>query len=141
MVIRKGEDSIEVVAVERVSDHLPTPGDTRLEVAVQSCGFGGRGSAWVEASRMRSFVRHLRELEARRQGKAELVSMSPGEFVLRVGAANRRGHMAVTGRLSRHFYTGEDGPYLHVVQFGFEFDPTSLPEIVSAFKAIADDRA
>jgi hypothetical protein len=141
MVIREGTDSIEIVAAERVPDRLPTPGDTRLEIAVHSQGFSGHGSVWVEADRLRAFAARLRELDAHRQGAAELESLSPGELRLRVEVVDRRGHVAVLGSLACERYVGENGPYRHAVEFGFEFDPTALPAVRSGFEAIAEGHA
>lgn len=67
MVIRESCDSIEVVVSDRVPDYLSGAGDTRLTVTVQSRGFVGAGSAWVEAPVLVVFVGQLRQLEARRQ--------------------------------------------------------------------------
>jgi hypothetical protein len=131
VVIREGGDSIEVIATDRVPVHLPSAGDTRLAVTVQSRGFTGAVAAWVEAPVLRAFVRQLRELEARRQGSAELASMSPGEFLLRVFACDRVGHMAVTGRLAR---AGQ------ALEFEFAFCPSLLPGVVAEFAAIAEAR-
>lgn len=141
MVIREGDDSIEIVAVERVPDHMPTPGDTRLEVVVTSGGFSGRSSAWVDNDRLCAFVRQLSALlKDRGQGAADLESISPGEFVLRIESVDSLGHIAVSGRLAKRMYAGECGPYLHAVEFGFEFDPTALSEIVATFEAIKEGR-
>jgi hypothetical protein len=129
MVIREGSDRVEVVATDRVPDHLPTPGDTQLAIAVQSRGFAAEGSTWVEAPRLEAFVGQLRELEARRQGSAELESISPGEFWLRVFATDRAGHVAVAGRLSQR---------RQALEFEFPFCPSVLPSIVAGFAAIAE---
>jgi hypothetical protein len=132
MVIREGGDWLEVVATDRVPDHLPTPGDTRLSVAIESQGFAGRGSTWVEASRLAAFVAELRELEASRRGAAEVESISPGEFRLRVWATDRAGHVALAGRLS---HGGQ------ALEFGFAFCPSELPGLVAGFEAITLGRA
>ncbi len=128
-IIREGGDSIEVVAIDRVPDHLPRAGDTRLAVTVQSRGFAGEGSAWVDASVLLAFVGQLRQVEARRQGRAELASLSRGEFALRVFATDRAGHMAVAGRLTR---AGQ------ALEFEFPFCPSRLPGVVAGFAAMAE---
>ena len=129
VVIREGSDSIEVIATERVSNHLPSAGDTRFEVAVRSRGFTGKGSTWAEALALRAFIGQLRILESRRQGSAELVSLSLGEFSLRVFATDRAGHMAVAGRLAR---SGQ------AFEFEFSFCPSLLPAVVAEFAAIEE---
>jgi len=48
--------------------------------------------------------------------------------------------MAIGGRLTKLVYRGEAGPYDHAVEFGFEFDPTLLPKVLSEFRAIVEDR-
>lgn len=130
MEIREGSDRIEISVAERVPGHLPGAGDVLLKVAVRSREFGGAGSAWVDARTLRSFVGQLRDLGARRQGAAELESMSPREFLLRVFSTDRRGHMAVAGRVAH------DG---QAVEFEFSFCPTTLPRLVAAFAAVAGE--
>ncbi len=129
MVIREGSDTIEIVATERVPEHLPSAGDTRLAITVQSRGFAGEGWAWVAAPVLLAFVDQLRQVEAHRQGGAEVVSISPGEFALRVVATDRAGHMAVAGRLAR---AGQ------ALEFEFPFCPSLLPGVVAGFAAMAE---
>ncbi len=129
MLIREGSDNLEIVATERVPEHLPSAGDTRLAITVTSRGFTGAGAAWVEAPVLRAFVGQLREVEACRQGGAEVASISPGEFALRVFATDRAGHMAVAGRLAR---AGQ------ALEFEFPFCPSLLPGVVAGFAAMAE---
>lgn len=131
MIIRERSDYIEIVATERVPKPLPCAGDTRLAVSVQVQGFIGGGSAWVNATRLEAFVARLRELEAHRQGDAEIESLSPGQFWLQFSATDQTGHMVLAGRLSCGQQT---------LEFGFEFCPTLLPAIVQGFAAILDGR-
>lgn len=48
-----------------------------------------------------SFVRQLGILERERKGAARLVSAIPGEFDIEVKAVDSRGHLGVSGALSR----------------------------------------
>ncbi|HEY9630621.1 MAG TPA: hypothetical protein V6C84_25270 [Coleofasciculaceae cyanobacterium] len=128
MLIREGNNFLEMIATERIPDHLPTPGDTRFEIRVRSSGFAGQGWMWVDLQSLRSFVDQLRELENQRQGEAELSSMSPSQFWLRIVSTDSLGHMALFGQLSRSE---------HELKFGFSFDPSVLPSIVKDFQAIA----
>jgi hypothetical protein len=136
MVIQSshGNGSIGIDLQERESDPQGL-GDVKLVVETASEAFGGRASVWVRADALRAFVGQLRQLEAKRLGVATLLSISPGELALRLSSVNARGHMAVTGRLAHHCHSGEAGPYLHAVEFGFEFDPASLPGVLSEFEA------
>ena len=141
MIIGEGNDFIEILATERIPGHLPRPGDARLAVSVSSGGFNGEGSCWVEAPRLAAFVGQLQELEASRQGAVEIESISPGRFKLRIWSVDRRGHIAVAGRITHQAYSGKGGPYPHALEFGFEFDPTLLPQMISGFQAIAEGPA
>ncbi|HEY9631347.1 MAG TPA: hypothetical protein V6C84_28995 [Coleofasciculaceae cyanobacterium] len=128
MLIRERDNFLEMTATERVPDHLHTPGDTRFEIRVESFGFAGQGWIWVDLQNLKSFIDHLRELENQRQGEAELSSMSPDQFWLRIFSTDSLGHMALVGQLSR---------FKHELKFGFSFDPSVLPSIVKDFQAIA----
>ena len=134
MVIRDGNNAISISPIEWGPRGLPAAGDVHLDVEVSSQGFKGRASVWVEAAGLQSFLQQLRQLEERREGAAELLSMSPDELALQIRSVNRRGHMAVAGRLARIQYIGEKAGYLHALEFGFEFDPTTLGEILRTFE-------
>ena len=133
-MIIQGEHSKIAIEAHDVGVTSYDGGDVEFRVVVESHGFGGTGLAWVSAAALRAFSGQLARLESTRQGVATLESMSPGELLIRVLSINSRGHMAVTGRLGRHIQPGEAGPYTHAVEFGFEFDPTTLPAIVAAIK-------
>ncbi|MBE9182755.1 hypothetical protein IQ268_29915 [Oculatella sp. LEGE 06141] len=133
MLICERDNFLEMIATERIPDHFPTPGDTRFEISVQSFGFAGQAWMWVDLQSLRSFVNQLQELEKQRQGEAELSSMSPGQFWLRIFSTDSLGHMALVGHLSGHL-----SRFKHELKFGFSFDPSALPSIVKDFQAIAD---
>ena len=137
MLIRSGEDYVELIPTDRVSDQLPTPGNTRLNVTICSSGFRGSGSTWVDSTRLAAFLDELRVLDRQRRGVAELESISPGEFQLRIQSVDRKGHLAVGGRLVQRVHGGDAGPHQHLVEFGFEFDPSILPHVLAGFKEIA----
>ena len=128
VLIQEVSNFIELVPTDWVPNGLPTAGDIQISVTVQSQGFAGHGSAWIEAPKLRAFVSQLRQLETSRRGTAEVESMSPGQFRLRLFSTDSLGHMALVGRLSR----GE-----HALEFQFEFDPGLLPEVAQRFEAIA----
>jgi hypothetical protein len=128
VLIREGPNFIEIVPTDRVPDGLPTAGDIQVSVTVQSQGFTGSGSAWIEAPKLSAFVSQLRELETSRRGTAEVESMSSGQFRLRLYSTDFLGHMALVGRL----YRAE-----HALEFRFEFDPRLLPEVAQRFEAMA----
>ena len=139
MLIREASNCIEIVAVRRVPQHLPSAGDTEVSIQVSSSGFSGRGTAWVHASRLAAFIAQLQELDQQRQGTAALEGISREEFQLRIRSIDRQGHFAVSGKLACQVYADQRGPYLHAVEFGFEFDPTRLPEVASGARALAGE--
>jgi hypothetical protein len=141
MEIRGGNSVVEIVATEHVPANLPGAGDARLAVRVCSEGFSGESTTWVEAAGLTGFLEQLRALEQRRQGSAQIESMSPGEFQLRIWSVNRLGHVAVGGRLHRQVHGHETGPYQHLLEFGFELDRSLMPSVVSAFQELAQRRA
>jgi hypothetical protein len=113
--------------VESEPAHSPTPGDVSLAVEIVSGGFSGRGAAWVDAQSLNVFIGRLRALDELRNGIAQLDSMSPGEFSLRLYSSDLAGHMAICGRLCR----GK-----HALEFAFGFCPSRLPGIVAGFASM-----
>lgn len=141
MEIREGSNCLTIEAVDRVPKGLPSDGDVELSVAVASEEFKGHGFAWVGAATMATFMSELRELERLREGEARLEGLSEGEFRLRVWSIDRRGHMAVGGMVTKQVHRGVKSPYVHSLEFGFEFDPTLLPKVLADFESIAAWRA
>jgi hypothetical protein len=135
MQIRDNQDFIEIDVVDRVPGNLPTPGDVELSVEVSSGKFRGQAFAWIEARKLSSFIAQLCDLERSRTGSAEMEGMSPGEFRLRIFSIDRRGHVAIEGRLVHQ----ASQSFRHSIDFGFEFDPTFLPKVVAGFTAIVSE--
>jgi hypothetical protein len=137
VVIHEGDDRIEVVAADHGAADSSAAGDVKLSVAVASAGFTGHGFAWVAADTLLIFLDQLRGLEQRRRGEAVLEGVSEGDFHLRVWSVNRRGHMAVGGRVTRQVFGAEDARFRHALEFAFEFHPTLLPQVLAGFRDIA----
>jgi hypothetical protein len=133
MVIQDGDNRVEIDLVDRAPTQLPTPGDVEISIAVRSEKFAGQAFAWIDSRTFSSFLAQLKQLEEQRQGSATMEGMSPSEFHLRIFPVDRRGHLAISGRIRRLIHRGEAGPYCHVLEFGFEFDPTLLPQILREF--------
>jgi hypothetical protein len=130
VVLIDGTNRLEITVLDRGLAHLPSAGDVRFSVEVDASGFVGRGTAWVEAEQLRTLVVALRELEATRRGSAEVESMSPGEFQLRVFATDGWGHMALDGRVSA---SGQS------LEFRFAFCPSLLPGLVEEFVTMTSE--
>jgi hypothetical protein len=106
-------------------------GDYLVAISAETDGFKGHADGHVAGSCWTKFSRELVALNDSRKGEAKLESAFPGEFSVRIGAANRRGHMSVSGTLG--FSRGE-WPR-QCLEFGFEFDPTQLGAIQPALQA------
>jgi len=141
MVIQEGDDRLEIDVVDQFQSHSSPNRDVELSVEVSSAGFRGHGFAWISADAIAGFLTQLRELENRRQGSAELRGDSAEEFRLRFWSVNGRGHVAVGGVVTKQVHRGEGSPYPHRVEFGFEFDSTTLPTILSEFRKIQGSTA
>jgi hypothetical protein len=66
--------------------------------------------------------------------------MSPEDFQLRLLSIDRWGHMAIEGLIASQLHRGVPGRHRHAVEFGFEFDPTLLPKVLTDIQAIATGR-
>jgi hypothetical protein len=133
MLIRAEDNFLEILVAERIPDNLPTAGDIQVKISVQSFGFSAQGLTWIDCLSLQNFVEQLRQLENKRHGSAELSSISPHEFWMKICSTDSLGHVAIFGRLSQ----SEQGlRYNHLLEFGFSFDPSLLPSLVKNFEVI-----
>jgi hypothetical protein len=110
--------------------------DVQLVARVRYRGFTAEIDSWVQRAAWMGFTQDLVVLEVRRQGEARLESMSPGELSIVIRSVGRAGHMGVEGTLGARGYD-----YTASLQFGvMGFDPSQLPALVYAAKAIAGSR-
>jgi hypothetical protein len=136
MIIGNSGDRLLLERIESVPDHLPTPGDFRLRVAVESSNFSGCHSVWISLPNYQRFLNQLDELELHRKGSAELPSMSPGAFRLRISIVDRSGHLVLDGSLGQSDHLRSSVTIEHRLDFGFEFDPSDLVRIVREFHSL-----
>lgn len=104
-------------------------GNARLTLRVQSQGYSGEATAWVEREQLVRFGDELTQLNESLQGEAVLVSMGPGELNLKLRSVTSRGHVALEGSIGRYVH-GDHSIYWHSVAFGFEFENTQLADAV-----------
>lgn len=109
--------------------------DYQMSVEASSYEYRGVASAYVSAEELSAFKSSLIALEEKRQGKATLASISPGEVDITVCSIDKLGHMGVLGKLQSRVYSA-NGVFNNALQFEFEFDPFSLPRFVKAFRYI-----
>ena len=138
--IRKDESFLEILHSETAPAGMPSAGDLRFSIKVSSDGFSGSSPhVWTDAEAFSRFLDQLKTLEAQRKGMARLEALSsPDEFWLEIRVIDRAGHLAVFGRLRR--WASLDAAQvanIQAVEFGFEFCPTLLPQIVSEFQSMA----
>ncbi len=136
MLFREGEDFVEIIYRDAVPRDLPGPADVLAHVSVASSGFKGEGDVWIEEPQLQAFLQSAEGFEIRRQGSVEIGSMSPGLFQFRVFSVDRKGHLAISGRLGSVRYGPERGLYTNAVEFAFEFDPGQLPSFVKELRSM-----
>jgi len=97
-----------------------------LNITVNVGGYGAADQAWVEVADWRRFLTELRALERLRQGDATLVGARPGDLSVTFRAADRVGHMAVSGFVA---WDTPDG-FVQRLEFGFGFDAWMLQTVI-----------
>jgi len=119
------DNFVEITASVEGDPSLPSFGDARLSILVDSNGFTGRNNLWVQREGLIAFATQLAKVDRTLAGDAKLSSISPDELELVVRAVSSRGHIAVVGSTG-HRLQGENSSYQHAVSFGFEFEPSQL---------------
>ena len=99
-----------------------------VEVEVRRAGFRGATETWVQREAWMGFAQDLTVLDQRRQGEAQVVSISPGELELVVKSVDRSGHVAVTGKIGVRSFDRE----VCLAFSPMAFDPSQLPEVARA---------
>jgi hypothetical protein len=136
MVLRDGNDFIELKMAERTPEGLQGAGDVRFNARVQFSTFSAESDVWVAAPALRSFVEQLREVERTRRGAASLTSMSPGELRLEIRATDSMGHVGAFGELGRWCRGTLPARFWSAVSFGIPFDPSLLAGILEEFEIL-----
>jgi hypothetical protein len=140
LIFSAGADSLRI-ALACETDHTnPGYGQARLDVSVQSSGFAGSGSCWVDRMTLRSFSQALNGLSSRMRGEAELHSISKGEFALAIRQISARGIFAVEGHAARLIYA-RDHIFRHGVSFGFEIELSQIEKAAGQLAALTADTA
>jgi hypothetical protein len=130
MRIHDNDNFIEINFREAMPHDLPGADDVLLHVALASSGFSGETDVWIEASELETFLQRAEDFEIRRQGEIEFGSMTPGLFRFQIFSIDRKGHLAVSGRLSTTRRGSEGGLHSSAAEFAFDFDPGQLASFV-----------
>lgn len=102
--------------------------DYLVAIDAEADGFKGHTDGHVVGAAWQGFRQALAALEKTRKGEATLESAMPGEFSVRIGAINGRGHMGVSGCLA---YARAGWPR-QSLNFAFEFEPSQLAAVQQA---------
>jgi hypothetical protein len=120
---------VEIVVVETLDSHSPSPGDVRLSVSVKSDGFYGKyDQVWIGCDTWQTFVSSLRQVERDRAGHAAVESLSAEEFTLRIEIVKRTGRITASGWLSKyhHMRRSMRRAARSRIEFDLELDPSML---------------
>jgi hypothetical protein len=118
------------------------PSDPEFAVFAKSGTFSGSNpSVCVRRPDWDAFIAALERLEASRSGEAAVAGMSPGELELRIAAIDRLGHMAAVGHVSGYVLNHRFQRITSHVAFEIELEPSSLPELLSAFRSLVPGQA
>jgi hypothetical protein len=132
--IQDRDNRLAVREVWRVPSDVQFGDDVQLLIEVVSGKFVGEATAFFDQPRLLEFNSVLRELERSRTGFAELTTLYSDEVRLRFEIADGWGRTRVVGKIINYDHGGSQ-PCKHSLEFGFDFDPTLLPSIVSGFAA------
>lgn len=108
-----------------LSSESDSGSDYLIAIEAQADGFNGHADGHIVGAAWLGFCSALIALEETRKGEATLESAVPGEFSIRVGALNGKGHMSVSGVLSY----GRSGWPRQSLTFAFEFEPSQLAAV------------
>jgi hypothetical protein len=134
--IGETNEHLELQALERVPDHLPTSGDVRLRAVLKLGKFRGEyDQVWIEHAALRRFVRDLEALLETRAGSAELRSMSPGELTLVLSPTDTLGHVGAEVRLGRKTYSGHVRRETHL-EGGFDVEAGQIGTVLTGAKKL-----
>jgi len=121
----------DYISMERAGVSLRE--DILLVIDLRTRGFTGRIDTWISRDAWVTFCEQLTLLESRRQGEAEVESISPDELRLTIRSIDRAGHLAIGGVLG---YRGTHGEVL--LSFSpIAFDPSALPDLLREAREVA----
>ena len=130
MIIKSDSCFLELRLLEIIPDLLPTPGDARFAVKAKTYEFSGANTIWIARRVIDAFLENLIVLERYRKGQAELKSMSPEEFSLRVFFFDKAGPVAIQGCL-RKYNVGR-------VEFMLTPDTSQLNQLFADFRILLE---
>ena len=108
----------------------------QLRIEAQFGNFIGQASAWVERDAMTATATALRDLDAARAGRAQLASMSPGEFSMSIATTDRSGHLLLTASLCKRTHVSNQLVEFRVAG-AFEIDNGKFAALANDFAAMA----
>lgn len=89
---------------------------------------------WFGIEELKSFAARLRELEQTREGFAELISMSPDEFVFRI-QCHEKAHFSVHYRMKK-IKSGMRPNLFSELNGSFDLEPEFMTRAIAGFKKL-----
>lgn len=132
---RQSQVTLQVIEANAIQE--PT---IRLRAAYASRDFrGASDQAWIWVADLAPLVAGLRAIEASGSGTAEIFSLSPGDFVLRIeGTRATQAPSVFVEVRRRQIFRG--APVEQRVSGGFELDRSALPGMIEAFTELGRQR-
>jgi len=133
--VKSEQDFIELVEVEGIPEGLPCAGDVGISVSFRAQGFSGvLEETWLGRSEIEEFLSTIESLEETGLGAAEITSLSPEEFTLKVRAMDKPGHVLVKVSLQSGRYIQSERESL-LVKGSFEIELSQVGGIRRCFSA------
>lgn len=127
MLICGRQSIVEVVTSDRIPAEDGPSEAVDFTIRVETYGFVATRRVFIEQREARTFVSHLRAIAQVGQAAATLTATPPSDFQLRIGFIGDTGRALASGRLS----ATDAGEHAPALEFGFEFDPATLPTIIA----------
>lgn len=135
MIIQDHDSFIEIVFQETVPNS-PVNSDLSFTIMANCDSFvGSDNGIWIERAGFNNFLEDLRNLATFKKGVAELKSISPYKFILRIYAKTPDDFRA-EGELCKKIRKGEDDLLSSRIVFGIRIDSNKFSNIVHDFNVL-----
>jgi hypothetical protein len=127
------KSSIQIGFIESELEHFPS---FLVSIKAENEGFCGSNNVWFQLDQYKSFIDELKILEDKRQGKASLESMSPGEFKVIIESFDSSGHLILRYQISKNVPQTNQIQIIFFVSGGFELDSSCFAFVVKGFESL-----
>jgi hypothetical protein len=134
-----GEGELTILVEDRTPIGVQGAGDfalrTKLAIRNVNSAFSADTRCWISKESFTTFLRDFKKFEETLEGKAELDSMSPGEFWISFKRYSAAGQVMAEGQVGRHW---PENPKMMELYFRFNIDQTFLKKYLSEFETWAE---